>query len=99
MELQERLVVEDDRVGAAAAPLTVYAKISRALEAFGRLVGTAVTWVLMAVVFYLLFLPVGLLLRARRSLRLTKGFDAQAPSYWTRPAARAGGPERYQKQF
>lgn len=84
---------------ALAAPVTAYAKVSRALEAFGRAVGLAVTWLLMALVFYLLFLPVGLVLRARRSLRLTRGFDAAAPTYWTRPAARAGGAERYGKQF
>jgi hypothetical protein len=84
---------------AAAAPLTAYARVSRALETFGRWVGTAVTWLLMGLLFYGLFLPVGLVLRARRSLRLTTGFDPQAPSYWKRPAARSGGAERYQKQF
>jgi hypothetical protein len=53
----------------------------------------------MGFLFYLLFLPIGLLLRARHGLRLTRGFDPQAPSYWTRAAARSGGAERYQKQF
>ncbi len=83
----------------AAASPPAYARVSRVLEAFGRWVGIAVTWVLMALLFYGLFLPVGLLLRARRSLRVTTGFDPQAPSYWTRPAARTAGPEGYRKQF
>lgn len=84
---------------ALAAPLTGYARVSRALEAFGRWVGLAVTWLLMGLLFYLLFLPVGLLLRARRSLHVTTGFDRAAPTYWQPTAARTGGSERYQKQF
>jgi hypothetical protein len=84
---------------ALAAPLSAYARVSRALEALGRAVGIAVTWALMALVLYLLFLPVGLVLRARRSLRLTRGFDPAAPTYWMRPAERSGGADRYRKQF
>ncbi|MGH9362385.1 MAG: hypothetical protein ACRD2T_10755, partial [Thermoanaerobaculia bacterium] len=84
---------------AALSPLGAYARLSRALDAFARWVGTAVAWLLMGTLFYLLFLPVGALLRARRRLRLTTGFDASAATYWARAAVRPPGPEGYRKQF
>lgn len=88
---------------AAASPLGGYARLSGALETFGRWVGTAVTWLLMTLLFYLLFLPFGALLRARRRLRLTTGFDPAAATYWTSPGAgregRPRGPEAYRQQF
>ncbi|HEX5760553.1 MAG TPA: hypothetical protein VF121_15310, partial [Thermoanaerobaculia bacterium] len=85
---------------AAVSPLGAYARLSRALEVFSLWVGTAVTWLLLGLLFYLLFLPVGALLRARRRLRIATGFDAGAPTYWS-PAAGAGrrDADAYRKQF
>jgi hypothetical protein len=57
----------------------------------------------MTLLFYLLFLPFGALLRARRRLRLTTGPDPAAATYWTSPGAgregRPRGPEAYRQQF
>jgi len=57
----------------------------------------------MTLLFYLLFLPFGALLRARRRLRLTTGFYPAAATYWVSPGAeRRGptrGPESYRQQF
>ena len=75
-----------------------HARVEQGLKAFGRLVGTALTWILMPVLFYLVFLPTGLLLRARGRLRLTRRPDPALPTYWTEPA-RTPTPESYRKQF
>ncbi len=84
---------------ALAFPLTLHKQIQRGLQAFGHFVGMAVTWVLMTLLYALLFLPVGLLLRATGKLRITTRPDPRAASYWqaTDPARRT--PASYRKQF
>lgn len=87
---------------ALASPLGAYARLSGWIERFARGVGTAMTWLLMPLIFYGLFLPVGALLRARGKLRLTRSPDPARPTYWSEPPAGqgwGGGPERYRKQF
>lgn len=81
------------------APLTLYRKISRGLEVFAHWVGSGVTWVLMTLLYYLLFLPVGLVLRARHRLGITRSADRNAPTYWTDTEARPRTPETYRRQF
>jgi hypothetical protein len=83
------------------APLTAGRGVARALDAFAHVVGTGVTWVLMTVLFYLLFLPAGLLLRARGKLAITRSPDPRQPSYWTHveERERARTPESYRRQF
>ncbi|RPH54117.1 hypothetical protein EHM82_07335 [bacterium] len=81
------------------APLTLYRKISRGLEVFAHWVGSGVTWVLMTLLYYLLFLPVGLVLRARHKLGITRSADRNAPTYWTDTEARPRTPETYRRQF
>jgi hypothetical protein len=81
------------------APLTLYRRISRGLEVFAYWVGSGLTWVLMTLLYYLLFLPVGLVLRARHKLGITRTADPKAPTYWTDTAARPRAPESYRRQF
>jgi hypothetical protein len=80
-----------------------YARVAAALERFGRAVGQAMTWLLMPLLFYLLFLPVGLALRTAGKLRLTRGADPARATYWEEPvpghAWGAGGEEQYRRQF
>lgn len=83
---------------ALASPLRAFAALSRFFERLGRLVGGAVTWLLMGVLYYLVFLPLGLALRARGRLRLTTGFDARQASYWT-PTGRRRPLADYRRQF
>ncbi len=58
-----------------------------------------------ALLFYLVFLPAGLILRARGKLGITRGNDRAAdrrlPTYWiaTDERERARTPESYRKQF
>ena len=84
---------------ALASPLGAYKTLSRWLDRFAHAVGSAVTWVLMTVLFYLVFLPAGLILR--RKLAITKGADRRLPTYWiaTEERERARTPESYRKQF
>jgi hypothetical protein len=84
---------------ALAAPLTLYRRLRGALDRFGHLVGTAVTWVLMTALFYLLFLPVGLAMRAAGKLGFTRFADPGLDSYWTTATGRAPGLGPYRKQF
>ena len=91
---------------ALASPLGAYARLEHALGRFAHGVGMAVTWLLMPLLYYLLFLPVGLVLRSAGKLRLTRGADPAAATYWTSPAGaeRGGrwqgeGAARYRRQF
>lgn len=89
-------------VVALAAP-GAYARISAALERFGYWIGMTLTWILMPMIFFLLFLPVGLALRAAGKLRITRGADPSRASYWDTPPAGqewgGGGAASYRRQF
>jgi hypothetical protein len=84
---------------ALVAPLTLYRSMRRALDRFGHWIGTAVTWLLMTVLFYLLFLPVGLAMRAAGKLAFTRFADPTRDSYWTSTAGRVHDAASYRKQF
>ncbi|HVR09017.1 MAG TPA: hypothetical protein VMW75_13290 [Thermoanaerobaculia bacterium] len=84
---------------ALATPLTLYRQLRGALDRLGSWVGTAVTWLLMTVLFYLLFLPVGLVLRATGKLAFTRFADPALATYWTTTADRVPTAESYRKQF
>src|SRR5215469_2148502 len=55
----------------------------------GRLLGRVMNPILAALLFYLVFTPVGLVLRRARKDPLGLSFDRQAQSYWS---CRAGSP-------
>jgi hypothetical protein len=90
---------------ALASPLGLYKGLTRALDVFAHALGSAVTWVLMTVLFYVVFLPAGLILRARGKLGITlgkdRGADKRLSTYWiaTDQRERARTPESYRKQF
>jgi hypothetical protein len=86
---------------ALASPLGAYKVLIRGLDVFAHTVGAAVTWGLMAILFYLVFLPAGLILRARGKLGVSKGADRRLPTYWiaTDERERARTLESYRKQF
>ena len=82
---------------ALAAP-GLLAPLNRLWLKFGLLLHRVVTPVALALLFYLVFAPVGLLLRVlgRRPLRL--GREPHLPSYWLARAASAP-PESMRRQF
>jgi hypothetical protein len=84
---------------ALAAPLTAYRRVTGWIDRFARGVGMVVTWVLMTVLYYVVFLPVGLFLRARGRLGITRGADPGRPTYWRPTADRVKTLDSYRKQF
>lgn len=58
------------------------APVERAWTRFARALGTVSTTVILALTFYLLMTPMGLLLRLFRKDPLTRRFDKRAGSYW-----------------
>jgi hypothetical protein len=84
---------------ALLSPLGLYKRLSRGLDRFAHAVGSAVTWVLMPILFYLVFLPVGAFLRARNRLAISRRADRRLPTYWTPTEARVRTLESYRKQF
>lgn len=67
---------------ALASPLGAYAAVDRVVLAAGRLVGLALTVLLLAPVFYLFFAPFGLLLRRGARDPLRRRFEPEAKTYW-----------------
>ena len=61
-------------------------------------IGWLVSHVLLALVFYLAVLPVGLMLKGFRYDPLRRSFDRQASSYWIRRADRSD-PTSYFRQY
>lgn len=69
-------------LAALASPRGLYAVLDRMARAIGRWIGRALTWLLLVPLFYLFFLPFGLLFRRGGRDRLKRYFDAEAPTYW-----------------
>lgn len=83
---------------ALAAPLTLYRRLRGALDRGGHWVGTGVTWLLMTALFYLLFMPAGLIMRAMGKLAFSR-YDPAMDTYWTPTEGRVHSAESYRKQF
>jgi hypothetical protein len=83
---------------ALAAP-AAYRKVTGLLDRFAHAVGMAVTWVFMTLIYYVLFFPVGLLLRAQKKLAITEHPDPRQASYWSPTEDRPWTAESYRKQF
>lgn len=83
---------------AFAAP-AAHRRVTGWLDRFAHAFSLAVTWILMTILYYLLFLPVGLFLRARGRLGITTHPDRRLPSYWSSTEGRPWTAESYRKQF
>jgi hypothetical protein len=83
---------------ALAAP-PAYRKVTGLLDLFAHGVGMAVTWVFMTLLYYLLFFPAGLLLRAQKKLAVTQHPDRRLPTYWSSTEGKPWTAESYRKQF
>jgi len=84
---------------ALAFPLTAWKAVTRALDRFAHAVGTVTTWLLLTLFYFLVFLPLGLLLRARGKLAITRAFDRRLPSYWKTLDGSGRSAESYRRQF
>jgi hypothetical protein len=84
---------------ALVSPLHGFRALTKALEAFARGLGLVMTWLLIGLAYYLLFLPVGLVLRAAHKLHVTRGGDARLATYWQQPTAPPPSLDAYRRPF
>jgi hypothetical protein len=64
------------------SPHGLYALLQRLFEATGRVIGRAMTWIVMLPIFYLFFLPFGKLMRRGKRDRLRRYYEPAATTYW-----------------
>jgi hypothetical protein len=62
-------------------------------------IGFVVSHVVLAVVYYLVLTPIGILTRLFGYDSMRRRFDPEAKSYWVERSAAAGGSKRYFRQF
>lgn len=67
---------------ALASPTGAYRRLDRWMMRFARGVGWLVTWILMPLLYWLTFLPLGAFLRLRGTLRLERWPQPERASYW-----------------
>lgn len=80
---------------ALVSPTGAYAALERGVDRISALIGTILTWVLLAPVFFLFFVPFGMLMRRGARDRLRRRFERERASYWTKRAPeKAGSLER-----
>ncbi|MFO1316111.1 MAG: SxtJ family membrane protein [Burkholderiales bacterium] len=82
---------------AAVAPAAL-APVERAWLRVGHVLGWVNTRILLAVLFFVLVLPLGLLLRLLRKLPIARRFDPDAASYRV-PSTRDDDPKSMEKPF
>ncbi len=80
-----------------AAP-RAFGAVDRALIAFGRSCGVAVTWLLLTPFYYLFFIPARLILLATRRDPLHRRCPDTPASYWV-PRRVVKSMDEYRKQF
>jgi hypothetical protein len=86
-------------VAALASPDGVYAAIGKGLARLGQGIGKALGLLLLSPLFFLFFLPFGLLLRSGRRDRLERGFDRSKPTYWHRRSDVPRSKSSFEKAF
>jgi hypothetical protein len=86
-------------LAALLSPLHLYRWFKRALDAFGYAVGTTVTWILMVVLYALLFVPVGLVLRWSGKIALRAAADPKTPTFWRSLDPAPVNVDTYRNQF
>jgi hypothetical protein len=69
-------------LAALVSPLGIYALLERGVGVLAHKTGVLLTWVLMAVIFYGLFTPFGLIFRRGRRDSLRRFSDPALSSYW-----------------
>ena len=62
-------------------------------------IGFVVSHVVLALVYYLVFTPIGLLMRVFGYDPMMRGFDPEAATYWIARDPKASEPKRYFRQF
>jgi len=82
---------------ALLSPAGAYAGIERAVDRVAGLVGRGVTPLVLAPIFFLVFVPFGRLFRRGRNDTMTRFYDSSVPTYWT--ARDAPAPDDRERLF
>jgi hypothetical protein len=75
-----------------------FGAFERMMHALGRGVGAAMTWLLLAPLFFLVFTPAALVRALRRKDPLCRAFPPEADSSW-HPCRETGAQDHYRKQY
>jgi len=88
-------------LAALLSPLGLFAAIEHAFTVLGGWIGKALTWMLLPVVFYVFFVPFGLLFRRGHRDSMQRFLDPEATSYWTQREARTkrSGSASHERQY
>jgi hypothetical protein len=86
-------------LAALASPRGLYAVLDGLARAIGRRIGRALTWLLLVPLFYLFFLPFGLLFRRGKRDRLKRYFDGEAATYWETLEGPTAASASHEKQW
>jgi hypothetical protein len=81
-------------ISALVSPDRAYAAIERFIDWLVQVVGKGVTLLVMVPVFYLVFLPFGLLLRRGRKDTMKRFYEDSADSYWLTRATETTAEDR-----
>jgi hypothetical protein len=84
---------------ALSSPLRAYAAIRRAVGLLATAVGVGMGWLLLTPLYFLFFVPFGLLFRSGRRDRLERWFDPHSPTYWKRRRVETLSASDYERQF
>jgi len=76
-----------------------HAALDRAVMAAATWVGHALTWLLMVPLFFVFFLPFGLLFRRGARDPMERELRPDATSYWRERTRQEADPSSYEKQF
>ena len=84
---------------ALVSPRGAFARLTHWVGRFAYGVGLGVTWIFLPILFFLVFLPLGLVLRARGRLRLTRAPEPERETYWNSAGSWPKAPQDYERQF
>lgn len=76
-----------------------FAPLNRAWMKFGELMGRVVSPIVLGVIFFAVFTPVGLVMRAFGRDAMCRKFDANAPSYWVKRDPPGPADDSYRNMF
>ncbi|MEE3330760.1 MAG: hypothetical protein VX246_07810 [Myxococcota bacterium] len=82
---------------ALVSPTGLYRGVQALFSALGNATGRALTWLMLVPLFYLFFVPFGLMLRRGRRDLLQRYFEADKASYWE--AHKEFSAEDHERQF
>ena len=86
-------------LSALFSPSGLYALIDGTFLSLGQLLGRAMAWILLPIVFYSFFVPFGLLLRRGSRDSMKRFYEPDADTYWTDQGDVRSGSNERERQY